>query len=124
MIAVVDSGTEVNYVPRDVAAKIYAQTNGTLQNTAQQVVMGAVYDVDFYTFPCDSALRVGFSFRDASSTAPLYMQPNDVAWYMYSRLPSKSKGTCEGAFVGVDINYPFTETPAALLGCALAVLRT
>ncbi|BGP23648.1 peptidase A1 family protein [Rhodotorula toruloides] len=116
MIAVVDSGTEVNYVPRRVAAQIYLQLNGTLQNTAQQVVMGAVYDVDFYTFPCNSSLPVGFSFTEASSTEPMYMKPQDVAWYMYSRLPSKSKGTCEGAFVGVDINYPFTETPAALLG--------
>ena len=116
MVAVVDSGTEVNYFPRAVAASIYAQLNGTLQNTDQQAVMGGVYDVDFYTFPCNSSLPVGFSFADASSTSPIYMKPQDVAWFTYSRLPSKSNGTCEGAIDGVDISYPFTETPAALLG--------
>ncbi|GAA5986921.1 hypothetical protein JCM11641_006592 [Rhodosporidiobolus odoratus] len=100
-VAVFDSGTNANVVPRQVAAAIYAQISGA--NVTGTTTIGAFGEADVYQFPCSAAASVGLSFLTPDGdVATFNMQPSDFIFRKERRAAIKTPEICSGSFFGLD----------------------
>ncbi|KAG8952199.1 hypothetical protein FRC04_004906 [Tulasnella sp. 424] len=88
IIAAIDSGTSLIYVPQDIASAIYRQIPGA-QRAEQK------YGPGFWTYPCNSKLNIQFKFGGS------FFALNPVDFNTGSGSPTRV-----GGIVGMGDNFP------------------
>ncbi|GAA5900254.1 hypothetical protein JCM6882_002288 [Rhodosporidiobolus microsporus] len=104
----VDSGSNINIVPRAVAAAIYRDIPDQQNGTFTLNIGGTPVEVVAYNFPCDAAVSVGFTFQDGKTLKTLEMDKRDFVGANYG------DGYCDGTVYGAD--YRVNGEVVALLG--------
>ncbi|GAA6052048.1 hypothetical protein JCM3770_002339 [Rhodotorula araucariae] len=114
-LALVDSGSSFNAIPRSAAAALAAGYLGKLHSTHNMTVAGITAETDLYTLPCKLPRIRGFpglKFADAPTAVSMAVYDT-----IYELVDENVAGLCFSSFFGVDIQVPGTGgMNGALLG--------